>query len=314
MNSMVHFCLLISFIIIFLEILSAAIIPLPNYYGYGQSLQSNDNSMIPELPPEVDIPSEFGSLPSSSPPPDFFSDLNFSKFPDFEIPPLTTDDVESPERNFPEIKGTYTNSDIGFQVDLPKDWKGKEIKFLMNMVFAAPQEINLEKFEEPQNLIIISGIDQKILDTLTDFTKQLSTFKEEGGGGGGSGTGGILGGSGVLGLLQGSRGQLDMPTSSRNIDECKEFQTSLVTINGISAEQSVVDCVDEQGKNIKAKSYVFATQDDALIIMVLVSKSTNEYNQYLPLFEESVKTIKISNPGDIATSEIYKKYKELELQ
>jgi hypothetical protein len=310
MSSTLKFCILNS-ILIFLGLVGA-VIPSSNYV-YGQSLQSNDdNSLLPELPPDFEIPSEFGSLSPPPPPPDFFSDLNFSEFPDFELPPLTTDDFESSERNFPDVKGTYLNSDIGFQVDLPKDWKGKEINFLMNMVFAAPQEINLEKLEEPGTLIIISGMDQKIFDRLTNFTKQLPTFKGEEEGGG-AGTGGVLGGGGVLGLLQGS-GQLDMPTSTINTDACKEFQTSFVTINGINAEQAVVNCVDEQGKNIKAKSYVFATQDDALIILGLVSKSTNEYNQYLSLFEESVKTIKISNPGDIATSEIYKKYKELELQ
>lgn len=103
----------------------------------------------------------FGSLSSPTPPSDFFSDLNFSESPNFELPPIT-DNFESPKRNFPDVKGIYTNSDFGFQVDLPKDWKGKEIKFLMNIVFAAPQEINLEKLEEPENLIVISGINQKI--------------------------------------------------------------------------------------------------------------------------------------------------------
>lgn len=94
----------------------------------------------------------------------------------------------------------------------------------------------------------------------------------------------MLGGDGVLGLLQGSSGQLYMPTSYSNIDACKEFQTSLVTINGISAEQALVDCIDEKGKNIKAKSYVFATQDDARIILGLsASLQRNTISIYLYL-------------------------------
>ncbi|HEU4824753.1 MAG TPA: hypothetical protein VFS97_15120 [Nitrososphaeraceae archaeon] len=51
-----------------------------------------------------------------------------------------------------------------------------------------------------------------------------------------------------------------------------------------------------------------------IIVLAFSGNSTNEYNQYLPVFEESVKTIKISKPGDIATSELYKKHKELETQ
>lgn len=74
---------------------------------------------------------------------------------------------------------------------------------------------------------------------------------------------------------------------------------SFVTINGINAEQRTVDCTDENGAIMKAKAYAFATDDDSIIVLALTSNSTHEYNQYLPLFEESVKTIKISKPGDI---------------
>ncbi|MGE5634045.1 MAG: hypothetical protein ACM3VV_02325 [Deltaproteobacteria bacterium] len=69
----------------------------------------------------------------------------------------------------------------------------------------------------------------------------------------------------------------------------------------------MADCTDEQGANTKTKVYAFATSDDSIILIGLYSNFTNEYNQYLPLFEESLKKIKISNPGDIAKSEIYKK-------
>jgi hypothetical protein len=307
MNSNLFLCHLNSILLIFLASLAGTvIIPLSNYYAYGQGLSSNDNSKVPELPPNFEMPSEFDSFPST-PPADFFSDLNFSDFSDFETPLTTTDDFDSPEIYFPDVKGTYTNSDIGFQVDLPKDWKGKEIKFLNNMVFAAPQEINLDKLEEPGTLMIISGIDQKYVDMLTDFTKQFPTFE---GGEGGSG----LGGEGEeQGLPQGNN-PMNMPTPYSNTESCNKFQTLPVTINGISAEQLMAECIAEKGINIKAKSYAFATQDDSIISMAFVSNTTEEYNQYLPLFDKSVKTLKITNPGNIATSDIYKKFKELELQ
>jgi hypothetical protein len=62
----------------------------------------------------------------------------------------------------------------------------------------------------------------------------------------------------------------------------------------------------------KTKSYAFEIQDNSLIVVVgFYGNSTGTYNQNLPLFEESVKTINISRPADIATSEIYNRYKEL---
>jgi hypothetical protein len=54
----------------------------------------------------------------------------------------------------------YSNPDIGFQLDLPKDWKGKEIKFLINTLFAAHPEVDLSKLQVPGTFMIISGINQ----------------------------------------------------------------------------------------------------------------------------------------------------------
>lgn len=162
---------------------------------------------------------------------------------------------------------------------------------MMKTVFAAPKEINLEDIEESETFITISVLDQEYLDMLTDLT-QLPSFERES--------------RDEEGSLQGSD-SFDKPTFYSDIDWCKDFYTSSFTINGISAEQLMADCTDEQGANTKTKVYAFATSDDSIILIGLYSNSTNEYNQYLPLFEESLKKIKISNPGDIAKSEIYKK-------
>jgi hypothetical protein len=74
-------------------------------------------------------------------------------------------------------------------------------------------------------------------------------------------------------------------------EQCKELPASFITINGIKAEQRSGDCTDEDGSIMKIKGYAFATADDTIIMFTLSSNSTNEYNQYLPQFEESVKTI-----------------------
>ena len=57
-----------------------------------------------------------------SPPSEFVPGGNFSELPETDLPPGL-----APPINIPDINGTYVNPDVGFQVDLPEDWNGKEI-------------------------------------------------------------------------------------------------------------------------------------------------------------------------------------------
>jgi hypothetical protein len=206
-----------------------------------------------------------------------------------------------------DVNGTYANPKIGFQIDLPTGWKGKEINFLINSVFAAPEEINIlelegEDFQEPATLMTIVGIDEGTFDMIEGFSEIPALG--EGGGVGEEET-----------FLQGSD-PLDTTTTTfvdTDVLSCTFSQPSFVTINGINAEERLGECIDEEGgvTNPKTKSYTFATQNNSLIVVGFYSNSTSTYDQNLPLFEESVKTINISRPADIVASEIYNRYKEL---
>lgn len=226
---------------------------------------------------------------------------NFTNLSKFD----SSTDFEMPQFYFPDVNGTYIDSDIGYQIDLPKGWKGKEMNFMMNMVFASPEEINLEEIEEPGTIMTISGLDKEYFDMLADLTQSQSF---------GEGSNEELAGIEDDEQFLQDSDSLSNPTSDSIMDSCNDFQTEPITINGISVEQIMADCIDENGVNIKAKVYAFATSYDSIILTSFYSNSNNEYNQYLPLFEESVKTIKITNPGDITKSEMYKKYKEMKLQ
>jgi hypothetical protein len=231
-------------------------------------------------------------------------DLNFSEFSEFDDSSQLDDFSFS--SFFTEINGTYMNPNIGFQIDLPTGWKGIEINFLINSVLAAPAEINLlelegtEDFQEPATLVTIVGIDEGTFSMIEGFSEfsiseegavdQEETFFQ-------------------------SPDPLD-PSTIPFGDEtltCAYLQPSFVTINDINAEERVTECISESEAGIspKMKSYVFATQDNSLIAVGFYGNSTNTYDQNLTLFEESVRTINISQPADIATSEIYNRYKEL---
>jgi hypothetical protein len=233
------------------------------------------------------------------------SNLNFSEFPELNNSSAQSEELSSLFSSFmTDVNGTYTNPDIGFQIDLPTGWKGKEINFLINSVFAAPGEINLElegeDFQEPATLMTILGIDEGIINMIEEFS-ELPALEE--------------GGVGEEEISLQDSDPLDtttIPFGNTDVLSCTFSQPLFVIINGINAEERSAECIDEEGgTNPKTKSYAFATQNNSLIVMGFSSNSTSTYDQNLPLFEESVKTINISRPADIASSDIYNRYKEL---
>jgi hypothetical protein len=266
---------------------------------------------------------------ASSPQPD----LNFSEIPEFDEEfAQSEEDLSSFLPSFmTEVNGTYMNPNIGFQINLPAGWKGIEFNYEITSVFAVPGETNLgllgeggeggeDDVQEPAVFMNIMGIDQ---DGFSWF-ESMSQLPASGGGGvgdGGEGGGqaGLIGGQeeeGTTTLPQGNSDPLGITTAPSGGDSavsCTFSQPSFVNINGINAEERLGECVDEEpgGSNAKTKSYTFATQDNSLIVLGFYGNSTSIYDQNLPLFEESVRTISISRPSDIATSEIYNRYKEL---
>ena len=234
------------------------------------------------------------------------SNLNFSEFPELNNSTQSEEFASLFSSFMTDVNGTYTNPDIGFQIDLPTGWKGKEINFLIKSVFAAPREINLlelegEGFQDLATFMTILGIDEGTFNTIEGFSK-LPALGE--GGVGEEET--LLQGSDPLNTTTTPFGNTDVPS-------CTFSQPSFVIINGINAEERSGECIDEEGggTNPKTKSYAFATQNNSLIVLGFYGNSTGAYDQNLPFFEESVKTINISRPADIAASEIYNRYKEL---
>ncbi|MDQ4101506.1 MAG: hypothetical protein M3115_04905 [Thermoproteota archaeon] len=242
------------------------------------------------------------------------SDLNFSEIPEFdgEFAQSEEDLSSFLSSLMSEVNGTYMNPNIGFQINLPTGWKGIEINFLINSVFAVPGETNLgllgegEDFQEPATFMTIQGIDQESFNELENLVSELPALEEEGGVGGEEGN---------------PLGTTASPFADSAVS-CSYSQPSFVTVNGINAEERVAECIDEEEgggggelvggvTNLKTKSYTFATQNNSLIVLGFFGNSTSVYDQNLPLFEESVRTLSISRPADIATSEIYNRYKAL---
>ena len=101
-------------------------------------------------------------------------------------------------------------------------------------------------------------------------------------------------------------------TDSFGEESCKIRSSSTVKVNDINEEEITSECIIDE-LNTQSKGYAFATANNSIIVVSL-NGNLEMTNQYLPAFEESIRSIQISNPGDITTSELYKKYKESVLQ
>src|ERR687897_3521378 len=102
------------------------------------------------------------------------SNLNFSEFLELNNSTQSEEFASLFSSFMTDVNGTYTNPDIGFQIDLPTGWKGKEINFLIKSVFAAPGEINLlelegEDFQDLATFMTILGIDEGTSNMIEEF-------------------------------------------------------------------------------------------------------------------------------------------------
>lgn len=227
--------------------------------------------------------SELPDIPSTDAEPDLsslFPQLNTSGFP-----PVETDSNRS-SSGISAISGTYVSDRVGFRINLPEGWSGQEIKFLVNMALVSPEGFNLSD-KRPETFMTVSGIDSAAFDFITSIAEKA------------------LEGGSIQELYQ-----LDLTGISSSSLTCKKLSSSIVTINGINAEELIQECTGGEFK-AKGKGYIFGTQDNSIIAIGYYG-TTATYDQYLPQFENSVKTIKISNPGDISKSETFANFKDLE--
>lgn len=186
--------------------------------------------------------------------------------------------------NIPDLNGTYINDEIGFQINLPLNWTGKQMSFLTDMVMVSPNGIDLESIETPEIMMTINTINEEYFNMFSDTLQSENVSNET----------------------------TMTDTGTFDPESCKLLSSSPVLINTIKSEEVAYECIID-GMVTQSKGYAFATTDNSLIVVGLIGNN-NTFNEYLPSFEDSIKTIQISNPVDVATSEIYKKYKEFEMQ
>jgi len=181
------------------------------------------------------------------------------------------------------VSGFYEDTDLGFKLDIPPGWSGfKPVFFPIAIVVPDKSNINsiltnqsaLEKYS---NLEISSSLMQIIGFNFSNFDK-LKYFLEH-----------------------------------KKLDQCIVTSDLQVMINKIEGHKLIYNCErgDNPGNNTE---YLFATRNDSLISISFWQNSSTPNPDHLSHFDESIKSVKISNPINVENSllfQIYQKYLQL---
>ncbi len=188
------------------------------------------------------------------------------------------------------VSGIYDNPTLGYRIELPPGWNGIEINVLTNMVIAGPpgsgslSKNGMSGLGKNHAMMTIIGIDRKAFDSLKNFTHSMLSGAN-------------------------SSSMTNMLDQYKKDAKCNKTFDSPVEINGVTGQQISYEC---QGSLFAGKltGYAFATKDDSLIQVSFFGNTTSGYDKYLPQFENSIKTLKISNPTNIQSSAIFKEYQK----
>jgi hypothetical protein len=185
--------------------------------------------------------------------------------------------------SFKPVNGTYSNPDFGFEIVFPQGWKGTEFSD------ASGKVASVSSGDRKLGSADFSGMGVKFLDnrnneamsTLTNLTSPIGASTSEG----------------------------------EEESKCKGLSFSPVMIDSIKGEEATYTCetvspATGSNRSINTLDFTFATKDDSLIFISYYA-SKNLYENDLPKFEESLKSVKISNPGDISSSATYSEYKKV---
>ena len=188
--------------------------------------------------------------------------------------------------SFKQVNGTYKNPDYGFEISFPQGWVGTEFSGPFGeIVSTSPFQLGANTTDfSAMSIMFVDNRNNTALATISNMTNPLATTSQ------GSGS------------------------DSTEAPRCKLISFTPVTINGIKGEEGTYNCENimlgtGENTSIMAKGVTFATKDNSLIL-ISYTGAKNLYEKELPKFEDSVKTVKIDNPGDVSTSETYKVYKQ----
>lgn len=208
---------------------------------------------------------------------------------DFNLSDITDNssfDLKGLLSSFKAVNGTYKNPDYGFEIAFPQEWIGTEFAGPFGKIVSmSPSELETSPDSlSAIGIMFIDNRDNTALAMISNLTNPLGDTTSQG---------------------------------SDRIEEprCKSLSFSPVTINGIKGEEGTYSCANivpgtGQNASVKAKGFTFVTKDNSLILISFTG-SPDLYEKELPKFENTVRTVKIYNPGDLSTSETYKVYKKV---
>jgi hypothetical protein len=163
------------------------------------------------------------------------------------------------------ISGTYAPPNEGFEITLPKGWRGIDLD---GLVMASPRGINpttggLSPTRESNNVLLVLGL-MNASDFLVDKKVKSSTYQE-------------------------------FVKKTAKIFGCSVLSDSFVKINGANSEKIAERC----GLHGQEKSIIYIFSSGKKVIFIGLKGIDSAFNHNLQKFEKSLQTIKIDAPTDI---------------
>ena len=199
------------------------------------------------------------------------------------IPTLDKNEIEIISRMSHNVSGLYTNPSLGFKIILPEKWSGIEANILVTMVSVSPSGILpadvMAQFHSKSVSMMIFAIPKVVLETIMSIASAFGTNDSS-----------PIGNSNPLDLVQNVKQGVG----------CKGISSSIDKLSNTIVEEYVSECDSNWGYT-KTKTYSFATEQ-GFVAIVYSAILKEDYDNNFHKFDESIKTLTVSEPIDIRNS------------
>lgn len=178
------------------------------------------------------------------------------------------DSVEIQELDLPTpVSGTYSNPEVGFEIQLPEGWQGIEQQNEEFTMVVVTPGITMQPFPQGSQLS-----DKLEFSLITIVIGKFSTIKEE------------------------------LSSAISEDMECSSQTVQIIELNSMKTQESEADCQDPVMGTIKGLDYTFTTKDNTIVVSYgAISKNPDKkFDENIEQFKDSLKTLKIQNTLDLS--------------
>ena len=194
----------------------------------------------------------------------------------------TFNETEFLSRLSKNVSGQYINPNLGFKIVFPEGWTGIETSLIVTMGQVSPSGVSPgdipTQFRNQDASISITGVPIALMEMAMPLVSAFMTNDS-----------GLFGNSSMLDVME----------NVQQFAGCEHISASILKLNGVIAEEKTDECTT-LGIYTKSKSYTFTTEK-GLVMIAYSANSKKNYESNLAKFDESIKSLSVSQPTDFRT-------------